>query len=293
MMRRLCLGLIILMANAAALPTERIDALRALQALDLRVGTLAYRLATASVSRCEKTVRLTGVLLQDLAQFSGADRAAAAQFFGLGTMPAITAIIPDSAAAHAGVKTGDVVRAVNGTDVPPSGAKTGYERIAAIEAQFEAGPVTLKIERDGYSRSFLIEGARACASRVQVVPGRKLNASADGIYVQLSSTVAEYAANDSELASIIAHEMAHNILGHSARLDAQGRSTKNIRVTEIEADMLSVALVKGAGFDPHAPARFWARFGKKTGAGIFSDGTHQRTKARVAMLEDEANRITQ
>jgi hypothetical protein len=51
--------------------------------------------------------------------------------------------------------------------------------------------------------------------------------------------------------------------------------------------------MKGAGFDPHAPARFWARFGKKTGAGIFSDGTHLRTKARVKLLEAEANRITQ
>lgn len=291
--RRICLSLSLMLATAAAPSTERMAALGALQALDLRVGTVAYRLATANVARCEKTVRLTGLLLQDLSQFGGADRASAAQFFGLSAMPAVTAMIADSAAARAGVKTRDVVRAVNGVDVPLAGTKTGYDRIAAIETQFEAGPVTLKIERDGLSRSFLIDGTPACASRVQVIPGRKLNASADGTYVQLSSAVAEYAEDDSALASIIAHEMAHNILGHRARLDAQGRSAKHILETEIEADRLSVSLMKGAGFDPHAPARFWARFGKKTGAGIFSDGTHQRTKARVHMLEQEATRLTQ
>ena len=51
--------------------------------------------------------------------------------------------------------------------------------------------------------------------------------------------------------------------------------------------------LKAAGYDPMAAARFWTRFGKKTGAGIFSDGTHLRTRDRVRLLTDEAAKLAQ
>jgi beta-barrel assembly-enhancing protease len=293
MFRTLMLLLLLLCLSAAAPRPERNEALRALAALDLRVATLAYRLSTANRERCRAQTRQSGLLIQDLAQYAGVDREAAATLFGLMDMPVIVALVPGSAAARAGLQLGDAINAVNGVPVPLATAKTGYARIADIAAQAEAGPLTLNVRRGPESHRFVIDGVPGCATRVQVVPGRKRNASADGTYVTLSSGVADEAADDDELASIIAHEMAHNILGHRAQLDAQGRSAAHIRATEIAADKLSVALLKGAGFDPRAPARFWAHFGKKTGAGIFSDGTHQRTKDRVQMLEAEAKAITQ
>ena len=143
-----------------------------------------------------------------------------------------------------------------------------------------------------YEQAINVLAKPGCASRVVVEPGGKLNAYADGTYVKLTSSVAEYAADEGELAAIIAHEMAHNLLSHQAKLDASGRSRANILETEIEADKLSVRLLAGAGFDPLVAARFWTRFGKKTGAGIFATGTHLRTKARVALLEEEAARLS-
>ena len=286
------LALSLLLLAAAPLP-DRAEALRSLVALDLRVAVIGNRLSTANVAACVRRAPQTGIVFHDLAQFSGKDREAAAKTFGLGANPAISAVVPGSIADQAGLRAGDAIIALNDQPFGPVDPKDPYARIARIESATERGPTILAVARPGGPKSFVLAGTPGCASRVQVIPGRKLNARADGTYVQLTSAVAEYAADDNELAVIIAHEMAHNIHGHKERLDRDGRSGANIRATEIEADMTSLKLLKTAGYDPKAAARFWQRFGKKTGAGIFSDGTHQRTKARVAMLEAEAAKLAQ
>ena len=101
-----------------------------------------------------------------------------------------------------------------------------------------------------------------------------------------------------EMAAAIAHELAHNILRHRARLDAAGvdrglgkqfgRSARLFKQTEVEADRLSVWLLAGAGYDPAAAARFWTRFGQRKGRPLFQAGTHPNWRDRVAALETEA-----
>ena len=296
----LCAAFCLISVSAAATPADDRAALSDLAALDLRVATIAYRLATRNVALCTKQVPQLGMTFHAAAQYGGSFRSEAAAMFGLGDTPGVLAVVAGSPAADAGIAVGDSIVAVGDSIVAVDGvavagtqvAGQSYDGVAKLEATIDAALtapwVTLRLTRGGAARNVSMIGTPGCASRVQVEPGKKLNAYADGTYVKLTSSVAEYAADDSELASVIAHEMAHNILGHRALLDRQGRSRANIRSTEIAADLLSVKLVAGAGFDRHAPARFWQRFGKKTGAGIFSDGTHLRTKARVKLLEDAA-----
>ena len=129
------------------------------------------------------------------------------------------------------------------------------------------------------------------------MPGKRLNASADGTYVQLTTAVIDFVRNDDELALVIAHELSHNILKHREKLDAQGVSRglfrsfgKNpgrIRATENEADRLALRLMHKAGFDIAVAPAFWDRFGRETSHGIFSDGTHASRKERVAIAEAE------
>jgi membrane-associated protease RseP (regulator of RpoE activity) len=277
--------LLALFALAASPAPERIQAIKALNALDQRAATIAYRLSTANTALCERKVPQTGMVLQELAQFGGPDRDAAAIALGLKDTPTIVALVPESLAAKAGLKLGDPILALDGKPIGPADPKDHYARIAKIEAAAEAGPVLLVIDRPDHPAALLLRGVPGCVSRVQVVPGRNRNAWSDkgGVYVQLTDRVAHEAADDNELAVIIAHEMAHNILGHKDRAKA----------VEIEADIFSLKLLKNAGYDPRAAARFWKHFGRKTGAGIFSEGTHQRTNARVAMLDAEAAKLTQ
>jgi beta-barrel assembly-enhancing protease len=280
-----------------ATPETDRAALLALQATDLRVASVAHRLSTANVKLCPNLTPQLGFSLHALAQYGGTFRVEAKKTFGLGDDPAILAIVPDGAAASAGLGVGDALIAVGATRLRGATvtAKQSYDSVREAEAALDNGPKTrplkLTIRRDGAEQAINVYAKPGCASRVVVEPGGKLNAYADGTYVKLTSAVAEYTADDGELAAIIAHEMAHNLLAHQARLDATGRSRVNILATEIEADKFSVRLLAGAGYDPLAAARFWARFGKKTGAGIFAAGTHLRTKARVALLEDEAAKL--
>jgi beta-barrel assembly-enhancing protease len=288
-------GIAFVLASAAqATPETERAALLSLARTDLRVASVAHRLSTANVKLCPNLTPQLGFSLHALAQYGGAFRAAAKKTFEIGDDPAILAIVPDGPAANAGLMAGDALLAVGATQLRRSAVaiKQSYDAVREAEAALDNGPKTrplkLTIRRGGAEQVVTIDPKPGCASRVVVEPGGKLNAYADGTYVKLTSAVAEYAADEGELAAIIAHEMAHNILGHPMRLDQNVRSRANILATEIEADKFSIRLLAGAGYDPLVAARFWARFGKKTGAGIFSTGTHLRTKARVQLLEDEA-----
>jgi beta-barrel assembly-enhancing protease len=287
-----------LMAPAiGAAPDPNRAALLALQATDMRVATVAYRLSTANIAICPNQTPQLGFSLHALGQYGGTFRKSAKTLFNLGDDPTILAIVPGAAAASAGLVIGDALIAVGATRLRgvTLSAKQTYDTVREAESALDNGPKTrplkLTIMRGGTEQTINIFAKPGCTSRVVVEPGGKLNAYADGTYVKLTSAVAEYAADDGELAAIIAHEMAHNILGHQARLDAIGRTRANILETEIEADKFSVRLLAGAGYDPFVAARFWARFGRKTGAGIFATGTHLRTNARVALLEEEAAKL--
>ncbi len=128
-----------------------------------------------------------------------------------------------------------------------------------------------------------------------------MNAEADGRYVQVTSAIVDYVASDDELAVVIGHELAHNIRGHRAALDAQGVGTglfskfgKNAaktRATEIEADRLGLYLMARAGYDPEAAPAFWRRFGREHGAGIFADATHPGWRKREEYLRDVIEEI--
>jgi beta-barrel assembly-enhancing protease len=286
--------LVALMLAAAPANANQVI-LTQLQSYDERVGRIGYALAHGGVELCPaKLAPLAGLRIHTLGQYGKAVRADARVVFGLSDYPAILTLSGGGAAAQAGLKKGDWILSINGI-AQISGA--GYEGVARFDATLtkalSSPPVILEVERGGTRTTVSLTGLPGCASQVELVTSSKLNAAADGTIVQITTGVLEQAHDDNELAFIIAHEMAHNILKHSERLDRIGRSTANIRTTETEADLLSLKLMKSAGYDPSAAARFWQRFGKKTGAGIFSDGTHMRTKSRVRFLQEEATKIAQ
>jgi predicted Zn-dependent protease len=96
------------------------------------------------------------------------------------------------------------------------------------------------------------------------------------------------------VAAAIAHEFAHNILRHRERLEDRGvsfgmlaglgRNVRYFRQTEIEADILSVALLANAGYDPAAALRFWEDFGPNHAGGILRSRSHPAWRDRVATI---------
>jgi beta-barrel assembly-enhancing protease len=243
-----------------------------LQAEDARLVTLSWRLQTANAALCPGQ-RVIGMTIHARSQYA---RDVQRQL-ALGDRPVVAAVAAGSAVDRAGVHVGDIVMAVDGRDTPTVAENAGYAPIGATVAMLETYQNTLTIQRGDMVKTVSPAPEKGCASWIQIVPGRSINAQADGRYVQINAGMLDFVANDDELATVVAHELAHNVLKHRAM------KTRS-RQAEYEADRLGVWLMARAGYTIDAVLPFWTRFEKRTNAGIFADGTHPSSKKRLAAI---------
>lgn len=287
--------------------TEAIVALKGLQRLDQRLHSIGYRLVHANALFCDTKAARAGLLLNDVAQY--ADQKTARFALGFDGSIGITAVTPGSPADLAKLTPGDTLRAINTMPIDEitvddpelSVEQPAYRRIAAINRMMEQAlaenNVQLTVSQKGISRTVPIASVLTCPGQFQIRVSADRSASADGKLVRVSSRLAEYFLDDGEFAAVVAHELAHNLLKHRDRLNAQkvnrgffgqfGKSAGRVKKAEIEADRLSIWLMANAGYDPQAAIRFWTRYGKEHGKGIFSASTHYRWKKRVQLFGEE------
>ncbi|MEO1045743.1 MAG: M48 family metallopeptidase [Pseudomonadota bacterium] len=285
----------------------------ALRRLDQRVTSVSYRLLRANMPYCHKRMWHVGWQLHLLASYGDKDKAKRAYGLREGYV-GIAAIAPDSPAAGLGLSVGDNIAFTRHADPldPENGdavreAPETLGDLQALEAmlqrrfeQAEQDIVWLPGNAAGkaqWARLSPLLPVRTCRSRFQIAPSKKRDASTDGDLVTITSRLAELTRDDDELAAVLAHEIAHNLLRHPDKLDAAGidggvfgplgKDAEAIKMTEIEADRLSVWLMANAGFDPEGAIRFWTHYGKRFGKGIFSAPTHYRWRKRVALFEEE------
>jgi beta-barrel assembly-enhancing protease len=304
--RRFCYPVLIALAFLGVAPAvaqgAAEQALTGLRVLDWRVVTIGHRLATRNRRFCAERQWLAGIALHDLTQYGADFRAAAIRAFGLDAGPAVLAIAAGSPAERDGLRQDDVILAIDG-EAPPRaepGPNGNFELMGRILDQLEGaladGTVTFAVRRGATPVTVVVQAEQGCATRFQLVPSPRLNAYADGRYVQVTNAIGDYVADDEELAAVLAHEFAHNLLRHRARLDAAGvsrgflgnfgRNARLIRETEAEADRLSIHLLENAGYEPAAAVRLWSRFGRR-GLNIFGSPTHGNWRTRVAAMEAE------
>ncbi|MDB5662697.1 MAG: hypothetical protein JWN59_1035 [Sphingomonas bacterium] len=286
--------------------------LQALAAQDLRVATIAFRLLVGGVGICRAQAPASGLLVHDALQYAASLRPTARALFGFEDGPAVLAVVPGSPADRAGIAAGDTIRAIDGAPIAtgerpePDRRRPSFAVTADVEARlaqaFDKGAVTLTLARaGGPARIVRIEPVPACRSGVELQPASKRNAWSDGQSVVVTTAMLETTGSDDELAVVIGHEVAHNLLNHRARLDAAGvgkglfsrigPKAKQVRESEGEADYLGIYLVARAGYDPAAGAGFWSRYGAAHGDGFLADATHPGWRERVAKLASTASEI--
>ena len=269
-------------AQAATVPAP----LAALQALDARVQSVGWRLVSRNARFCAAVVPRIGLLLQDVAGYG--DPQAVRSSLGLRRDIAVQAVAADGPAARAGLAANDPLDKVAGQDVvtlPP--AKPGdYARLAGLHDRIEAAlGSTGRVELTRAGQVLTVIGEPACVTRFELLASG-IKAAADGHRVVIGRKLVE-AFPDDELAAALAHELAHNLLRHRARLDASGRTWSKVKQTEREADRLSVWLLTNAGYEPEASLRFFARWGPMTDLGPLSSPDHDRWKTRVRKISAE------
>ena len=276
----------------------------ALAATEARVAAIGFLLTTANAAWCPVTQPQFGWIWGDPRLYTPDRRAEALAAYRADdhNHAFIAALAPASPAAAAGMQVGAPVTAIATAPVPNGEGDHPFARITAIETSFAARPVGTAIALHiGAGRIISVTPVAGCISDFRVEANDKPGAVADGRMILVNQGLADFAADDEELAAAIAHELAHNILRHRARLDAAGvdrglgkqfgRNARLFKQTEIEADRLSVWLLAGAGYDPGSAARFWDRFGQRKGRPLLQASTHPNWRDRVAALNAEAATI--
>lgn len=277
--------------------------LTALTRLDERVARVAWRLSEANVDLCPVIRQSTGWALHSAGQYSAEMRPLAEARFALdGDLPGVLATPDGSPVSVAGVLPGDVIIGVNGQQLTPGarGRAPQFEGLAANIAKLDAalaqGPADLLVRRDGQQLHTRITPHRACGYEVQLNPSDELNARADGRRLFISTALAGFTQTDDELALILGHELAHNVLRHRSwsETGGEGRTVVDDNCDprlcgagdhERQADRVGLYLMARAGYDPAVAAPFWRRFAESNWRVRYPSLAHASAGVRATRLE--------
>lgn len=284
-------------ALAVAQPSDPAAVVRLLARQDAAVLRVGERLAVANAGLCGDSARSAGFSVHQLSQYGAVYRPAARAILRISERPTVALTVPGGAADSAGVRPGDVIVAIDGhafAESAPTRNAGEFAGIATahdvIDAALADGRAELSLLRDGRPLALTVMPRAACRARFDVRAGRRNNASADGTYIQVSSDLVAQAQDDGQLAAILAHELAHNILDHPRQRRAKG-PRPSVRSTEIAADRLSVYLLDAAGYGVADAVAFWGTWGRANDLGILSDRSHPGWQKRIALIETEARLI--
>ena len=247
---------------------------------DLRVALVAYRLALGGAPLCAERYPLTGMLFHHLAEYEPRDRPLMVRRHGLERGPGILAVVAGSPAARAGLVAGDVLLAVNGRPLPTGTAvaaepkRSKWRRLAdeaegVLEAALRRGPAEIRVLREGRELELRLDSLPGCLGRVRLARSTQVNAFATGRTVVMTLAMLSFLESDDELAVVLGHELAHNILKHPATrteeglLAGLGIKASAMWKREAAADRFGLRLMAAAGYDLDSAIPFWRRYLRK------------------------------
>lgn len=166
-------------------------------------------------------------------------------------------------------------------------------------------------------------GRKTCDFGFKLVQTKELNAYADGKNVHITMGMMAFAASEDDIATILAHEYAHNILAHvastqqnvtvgalggtvvDALLQSQGINTggqlgklganyaqmKYSKTFEQEADHVGLYIAYHAGYPIENAANFWRRMSTANPNAIYTATTHPTNPERFVAMNDTVAEI--
>lgn len=245
--------------------TARPTSVRALAAQEARLATIAYRIAEANADACREPEIITGLVLHDLTRYDRATRPAVSRAFSLNGGFGVLGIIPNSAAAEAGLRVDDEIVAVGDLSVEDDTAESrrqSYDRMERFNDLVQAAPkdgrIQLLVRRSGSPLRLSLRAQYGCGGKLALTNSSTLNAWSDGKHIVVTTGMVGLSRSDDEIAFVIAHEMAHNILGHSGKGEERRGlfGFSRIKRGEIEADTYAVNLMAKGGYKPSAGISF-------------------------------------
>lgn len=172
-------------------------------------------------------------------------------------------------------------------------------------------------------RALGLQEKRDCYYYFTYKSGKEINAYADGETIVVMTGMLNFVDSDEELALVLSHELAHNLLGHpdSSRTNAitgsilgtivdiaiasQGLNTQGAfaevggnaavlqysKEFEAEADYVGLYIMANAGYDIRQAPNFWRRFSVQDPKGIYTSKTHPSNPERFVALNKTVSEI--
>jgi hypothetical protein len=230
-----------------------------------------------------------GLQLQDMASYGAP--AIARTAIGLNGDFAVQTAARGSPAAQAGAfaRNREITRLERlDPNQWPAGTAMDWQRLVWAHDHIDA----MLTEHGGIAVGFAdgsearVQPVEVCATRFELM-GEGKTAVADGARVVIGIDFPAFAYEEAVFAGVVSHELAHNVLGHDAWLDRNGRSRRHVRRVEREADRLIPWLLANAGYDPAAAVTFMTRWGSRHAAGFLMVRKHDGWDERAAFIAAE------
>jgi membrane-associated protease RseP (regulator of RpoE activity) len=281
-----------------------------------RVHNVAYRVLSANADLCGEDVSpVLGLQSMQIDAVARDYRGSAQGLWRLDERPRVMHVVPDSAAARAGVQAGDVLISLNGRAIG-GGRDAGKRYTQALGEMRPGAPARLTVERTGRQQRFSLQPATVCAYPVLVNHDSSANAFTDGERIVVNDGILKIAKSDEELALVIGHELAHITKGHIDKqtqnailagagglaidiafaafgMNTQGAFTEfSVNAGrrafsqgfEKEADYVGIYHMARAGYDTTGVERFWRAMAAEDPASITFAGTHPTSTERYALI---------
>lgn len=265
----------------------------------IRVAAIALKIRAANVESCPQKSYEYGLALARIDDISSPQsRIALTEALGLREEPTAMTVVPGGAGELAGIRQGDRIIAVNGVRWPTAAGLDVSARKAFWDA-FQSGQqssfLQVDVERGDQPVQFQLIGKLSCTASIYLINKRSVNATTFGSRIEIHSALEALLQDDSELAFVIGHELAHVILEHTGPgKDAQIKNKVARRRMETEADQLGILLMAQAGFDPMAAVRANSKMYQTNGPisrllGLH--GAYMSPNERNAFLTKRANEV--
>lgn len=306
-------------ANEAEIKQQKIIALQTMAEERARLERVAHPILTKAQSMCGDKVAFNyGWALSNRFSVDKNFREAAQTAFGLDDAIRVRSLIDGGAAMKAGLKVGDKIVAIN--DQPLLQGEEGARQMSDPKWREGVGKLPLlnvTVDRPKTRFTVILQGEKACNYGVLFAANDAVNAYADGKNIVVFRGLMRVAKNDTELALVIGHELAHNAMGHLDKkqqnaglgslvdllaafrgVNTQGAFGKMgagaySQDFEAEADYVGLYMLAATGVDIAEAPKFWRRMAAENPGSINSNhaASHPATSYRFLALEKTVQEI--
>ncbi len=190
---------------------QRIMVLKTQMETQYKLRNVSSKVLAGASPLCNKTRLSAGFLFVHKELFTPEYREALAELYGVGELAKVIYVFDESPGEKAGLLPGDEIISINDVPFP----KTLAEIRAFVSSWGTRAELKIEVSREGSINYINVEQTTCCDYPVLVVGTEVVNAAADGERIYVTRGLIRFLETDSELATVISHELAHNTRGHN------------------------------------------------------------------------------